>query len=119
MLRDHRGAAAAAADRLGGGQEAPVGKELDPGGSADLGGGSACADEAVPVAPAQHLASGEAMNAGSAGRRAPFRCEARGAAIASGSVLPRSSRSTRICSTVVMIVEPPGEPSASSGSPPA
>ena len=30
---------------------------------------------------------------------------------------PRSSRLTSICSTVVMIVEPPGEPSASNGRP--
>ena len=38
-------------------------------------------------------------------------------AIACGSVIPWSSRSTRIWSTVVMIVEPPGEPSARNGLP--
>jgi hypothetical protein len=42
---------------------------------------------------------------------------ARGAAMACGSVAPRSSRSRRICSTTVMMVEPPGETSASSGWP--
>ena len=31
-------------------------------------------------------------------------------------VIPRSMRLTSICSTVVMIVEPPGEPRASQGS---
>ena len=41
----------------------------------------------------------------------------RGSTIAAGSVKPRSSRSSRICRTVVMIVEPPGEPTASSGLP--
>ena len=43
-----------------------------------------------------------------------LRCEARGAASASGRFIPKSMLLTRICSTVVMIVEPPGEPSASS-----
>ena len=46
-----------------------------------------------------------------------MRCEARGAAMACSSVIPRSMRLNSICSTVVMIVEPPGEPSASQGSP--
>ena len=47
------------------------------------------------------------------------RCAARRAATRSpaGSVLPSSSRSTSICSTVVMIIEPPGEPTASTGRP--
>ena len=55
------------------------------------------------------------MNAGSAAVAAVLRWLARGAAIASGSVAPRSSRSTRICSTVVMIIDPPGDPSARNG----
>jgi len=46
-----------------------------------------------------------------------LRCEALGAAIASGRVMPKSRSLTSICSTVVMIVDPPGEPSASMGSP--
>ncbi len=46
-----------------------------------------------------------------------LRWVARGAAIASGSVMPRSIRLTRVCSTVVMMVEPPGEPRASIGRP--
>ena len=41
----------------------------------------------------------------------------RGAATASGSDIPKSRRLTRICSTVVMIVAPPGEPSARNGLP--
>ena len=46
-----------------------------------------------------------------------LRCEARGAAIACSMVIPRSIRLKSICSTVVMIVEPPGEPSARNGLP--
>ena len=57
------------------------------------------------------------MNAGSAVTAALLRWLARGAATASGSVSPRSTRLTRVCSTVVMMVEPPGEPRASTGSP--
>ena len=41
----------------------------------------------------------------------------RGAATASGSVIPKSSRLSRICATVVMIDAPPGEPSARKGRP--
>ena len=41
----------------------------------------------------------------------------RRAAIASGSVMPKSRRLTRICATVVMIEAPPGEPSARNGVP--
>ena len=41
----------------------------------------------------------------------------RGAATASGSVMPKSRRSTRICATVVMIEAPPGEPRARKGRP--
>ena len=48
---------------------------------------------------------------------AVLRWEARGAAIASGRVMPRSSRLISVCRTVVMIVEPPGEPSARNGLP--
>jgi hypothetical protein len=57
------------------------------------------------------------MNAGSASLWTALRCDTRGAAIASGSVLPRSNFSTSSCSTVVMIVAPPGEPSATTGLP--
>src|SRR5260370_707250 len=60
---------------------------------------------------------GAAMNSGSACVTAPLRCDARGAAIACGSVMPKSMRFTRICSTVVMIDAPPGEPIASHGVP--
>jgi len=42
---------------------------------------------------------------------------ARGAAMASGNVIPKSSRLTSICRTVVMIVAPPGEPSTRNGLP--
>ena len=59
------------------------------------------------------------MNADSASLVVSLRWLARGAAIASGSGVPRSTRSSRICSTVVMIVAPPGEPSASTGLRPA
>src|SRR4051812_7812563 len=48
---------------------------------------------------------------------AVLRCEARGAAIASGSVMPRAMRLTSTWSTVVMIVAPPGEPAARKGLP--
>src|SRR5207248_4715405 len=57
-----------------------------------------------------------AMKAGSA-CVAPLRCDARGAAIASGSDMPKSRRSSRIWRTVVMIVAPPGLPTANSGCP--
>ena len=58
------------------------------------------------------------MNACSAGvGAAELRCEARGAATASGSVIPRSMRFMRICVTVVMIVDPPGEPTTNRTSP--
>ena len=57
------------------------------------------------------------MKAGSAVTLAVLRWLARGAAIASWTVMPRSIRLTSICRTVVMIVEPPGEPSARNGLP--
>ena len=38
--------------------------------------------------------------------------------MASSSDIPRSIRFTRICSTVVMMLAPPGEPMASHGAPP-
>ena len=57
------------------------------------------------------------MNAGSACVELEFRWLARGAASASGSVIPKSSRLTSICRTVVMIVAPPGEPSTRNGLP--
>ena len=47
---------------------------------------------------------------GSADVVAVLRCEARGAAIASGSVMPMSMRFTSTWSTVVMMVDPPGDP---------
>ena len=57
------------------------------------------------------------MNDCSARVSVPLRWVARGAAIASSIVMPRSIRLTSICRTVVMIVEPPGVPSASHGLP--
>ena len=57
------------------------------------------------------------MNAGSASVSAALRCDARGAAIACGSDMPKSMWLTRICRTVVMIVAPPGEPTAKSKRP--
>ena len=56
-----------------------------------------------------------ARNACSTSVVAALRWLARGAAIACGSVIPKSRRLTRICSTVVMIVAPPGEPTARNG----
>jgi hypothetical protein len=61
---------------------------------------------------------GRLRNAGSAWVVAELRCEARGAAMAAGRLMPKSKRLTRICNTVVMIDAPPGEPTASSGRPP-
>src|SRR4029453_12782961 len=58
------------------------------------------------------------MKAGSATFVGVFRWDARGAAIASGSDMPKSSLSRRICSTVVMIIELPGVPTPSIGRPP-
>ena len=58
------------------------------------------------------------MNGCSAVTLAVLRWDARGAATASGSVMPRSSRLVSVCRTVVMMVEPPGEPSARNGLPP-
>ena len=52
-----------------------------------------------------------------AGAVAVLRCEARGALIACSMLIPRSNRLNSICSTVVMIVAPPGEPSARTGLP--
>jgi len=59
------------------------------------------------------------MNAGSAivVGGFPLRWDARGAAIASGRLLPSSRRSSRVCRTVVMIIDPPGEPTARNGLP--
>ncbi len=57
-------------------------------------------------------ASGEARNAGSAWVAAVLRWLARGAAMACSSVRPRSTRPVSTWSTVVMMVAPPGEPSA-------
>ncbi len=58
-----------------------------------------------------------ARNAGSARLVVELRWLTRGAAIASGNDIPKSMSLTRICSTVVMIVEPPGEPTAKSNVP--
>ena len=57
------------------------------------------------------------MNAGSAETAAVFRCDARGAATASSSGIPKSSRLISVWVTVVMIIEPPGEPIARTGTP--
>src|SRR3954452_15434096 len=53
-----------------------------------------------------------ATNAGSA-LVAPLRFDARGASIASGSVIPKSIWLSSVCRTVMMMVAPPGEPMAS------
>src|SRR5919108_2184758 len=57
------------------------------------------------------------MKPGSAEVVDVLRCEARGAAIASGNVIAKSSLSRRIWRTVVMIVEPPGLPMPRNGCP--
>ena len=59
----------------------------------------------------------ELMKSGSAEVVAVLRCEALGSAIAFGRVMPKSRSLTSTCSTVVMIVDPPGEPSATIGAP--
>src|ERR1044072_840837 len=61
--------------------------------------------------------SGSARNAGSACDVAGLRCDARGAAMASGSDMPRASRFIRIWMTVVMILAPPRGPTARNGLP--
>jgi hypothetical protein len=53
------------------------------------------------------------MNAGSAVVTSPLRWEARGTSIVSGSERSKSIHSISVCRTVVMIIEPPGEPTAS------
>ena len=70
-----------------------------------------------PCSETRGAASGESRNAGSAEVVAVLRCEALGASMASGRVMPKSRSLTSTCSTVVIIVDPPGEPSASIGSP--
>ena len=72
--------------------------------------------EHVPARPQRGAVLREERGLG-IGVVALLRCEARGAASASGRLIPKSILLTRICSTVVMIVEPPGEPSASTGRP--
>src|SRR5512132_782880 len=62
-------------------------------------------------------ASGLARKAGSASPGSLLRWDTRGAAIASGRLAPSSRCSTRIWSTVVMMVAPPGDPMASTGRP--
>src|SRR5690242_17039258 len=57
------------------------------------------------------------MKAGSADVVAEFVFDARGAAIASGSDMPKSMRLRSVCRTVVMIVAPPGLPTVSHGRP--
>ena len=70
-----------------------------------------------PCSETRSAASRVFRNAGSAEVVAVLRCEALGAAMAWGRVMPKSRSLTSICSTVVMIVDPPGEPSARIGSP--
>ncbi len=57
------------------------------------------------------------MKAGSASVDALLRWLARGASMASGRLMPKSIWLISVCSTVVMIVEPPGEPTASTARP--
>ena len=72
---------------------------------------------ASPYLDVRVAARSEDTNAGSAWVVAALRCDARGAAMAAGSDIPRSMWLTRICRTVVMIVAPPGEPTAKSNRP--
>jgi S-adenosylmethionine:tRNA ribosyltransferase-isomerase len=62
-------------------------------------------------------ASGVPRNSASVCVVGALRWLSRGAAIASGSERPKSTRSSSSCVTVVMIDAPPGEPSASHGRP--
>src|SRR6478672_4192638 len=57
------------------------------------------------------------MKSGSACVVVLLRCDALGAAIALGKDMPKSIRLMRICSAVVMIEAPPGEPIARKGLP--
>jgi hypothetical protein len=109
-LLDHR-AAAAAAYRLRSSEHAAVGEQLDAGGGADLTG------RREPVTVLRRKRLPPAVSRRTRARPRWPSWLARGAAMACGSVAPRSSRSRRICSTTVMMVEPPGETSASSGWP--
>jgi hypothetical protein len=89
-------------------------EELDPRRRADL----AAVRERVPARRQRgRVRRGDERRLGRRARAVALRCAARGVAIAAGSDFPRSSLSIRIWSTVVMIVEPPGEPSASAGFP--
>jgi hypothetical protein len=60
-----------------------------------------------PCSETRGAASGESRNAGSAEVVAVLRCEALGASMASGRVMPKSRSLTSTCSTVVIIVDPP------------
>ena len=88
-------------------------QELDAGCGADL----RLVENAWPSGAAASASPTVERKAGSALVVAVLRWLARGSAIACGSVIPRSSRSSRSWSTVVMIIEPPGEPSARNGLP--
>jgi hypothetical protein len=61
-----------------------------------------------PCSETRGAASGESRNAGSAEVVAVLRCEALGASMASGRVMPKSRSLTSTCSTVVIIVDPRG-----------
>ena len=91
-----RGAAAAAARRLGRRLHLPVAQELDPGRRADLRAGSGV-DHGERLPPGlQRGGLRRAMNAGSACVVARVAlAEARGAATASGSDIPKSNRLTQ------------------------
>src|SRR5215211_736788 len=72
-----------------------------------------------PYLDASSFRTSDVMKAGSALVAVVLRWLARGAAIACGSVDPRSRRSSSTWSTVVMIIEPPGDPTARNGRPSA
>ena len=108
---DHRRAAApptfsaAASQRPSGSRWTPVAAPI-----------SGFCRKAWPMASSS-ARSGLFHSAGSSSVVAWLRWLARGAAIASTSGRPRSRRPVSVCSTVVMMVAPPGEPTASTGRP--
>ena len=117
---DHLGGAAAAADGLGRREHAArrAGTRSRSPRRSRAGGADVCAFARTPCLYAHRASAapasvgerrlGLARRPGCAGSRAASRSPA-------AACVPRSIRSSRICSTVVMIVAPPGEPSASNG----
>ena len=112
-LPDDRGAAAAAPGRLGRGEEAPAVEELDA--RSPRRSRSARRRTTWPRRREARLCS----NAGSGIVVSRPRCAATRAAPRSPAAATCRARAARrsTCSTVVMIIEPPGEPTASTGRP--